>query len=161
MFLKVFFLILLYYTSVINIKIGMYKRGTEGRREKGSRKEGRRRRKGGEKKSDRKEEKQGREGGRKGKKRQIGREKGKKIIPRIYHTELVLLAIMLKYFLNHHHPSYSPQGTERNSAFSSKVLTSFRMPHPALVELTSHPQVLEKTSWGLRVQTFLSFSLLM
>ena len=65
MFLKVFFLILLYYMSVINIKIGMYKRGTEGRREKGSRKEGRRRRTGGEKKViERKKSKEGREGGR-------------------------------------------------------------------------------------------------
>lgn len=127
----------------------------------GGRKEARRegrRRKGGKRKSDRKEEKQEMKGGREeGKeKTEIERGKGKKIIPRACHAEQVLLVIMLKYFLSHH-PGYSPQESERNSAFSSKVLTSFRMPHPALVELTSHTQVLEKTDWGLRVHDLFIF----
>ena len=113
----------------------------EGRREKGSKERGKEEKRG-KRKSDRKEEKQEMKGGREeGKeKTEIERGKGKKIILRACHAEQVLLVIMLKYFLSHH-PGYSPQESERDSAFSSKVLTSFRMPHPALVELTSHAQV--------------------
>ena len=111
-----------------------------GRKE--ARREGRRRRKEGERKSDRKEEKQERKGGRKeGKeKTEIEREKGKKNHPKSLAHRTSPITNYVKVFFKPP-PQLFSRGSERNSAFSSKVLTSFRMPHPALVELTSHAQV--------------------
>ena len=59
---------------------------------------------------ERKKSKKGRKGGREeGKeKTEIEREKGKKIIPRAWHTEQVLLVIMLKCFFKPPPQLFSP-----------------------------------------------------
>lgn len=79
----------------------------------------------------------------------MGRDKRKrKSPPRACHIKQFLFPVMIsKYFLNSNTPTLLRIG--RSSTFSDIISCSSSRPAPA--ELTSHPQVLEQTSWSLLV----------